>query len=96
MPHKAPRLGQKPKRQRYPDSRESAAARGYGHTWRKLRAQVLAGDPLCVRCLELGIVTPATDVDHIVPKSRGGEDAYANLQPRCHSCHSRKTGLEDR
>lgn len=96
MPHKAPRLGQKPTRSRRPDERLPASARGYGHRWTKLRAQVLASQPLCVRCLLDDRAVPAIDVDHIVPKSRGGEDAYSNLQALCHSCHSRKTALEDR
>lgn len=42
-------------------------------------------------CLGLGI---STDVDHIIPKSRGGEDTPENLQGACHSCHSRKTATE--
>ncbi|MFC9846646.1 HNH endonuclease [Streptomyces sp. NPDC060223] len=32
----------------------------------------------------------ATTVDHITPKSLGGEDAMDNLQAACHTCNSTK------
>ena len=61
--------------------------------WRHLRAQVLQDEPLCRACVTEGRVEPATDIDHITPH-RGSLalfwDRY-NLQPLCHSCHSRKT-----
>lgn len=41
-----------------------------------------------------GIVTPATDVDHVTPLRRGGTNDPANLQALCHPCHSRKTCAE--
>lgn len=71
--------------------RESAAKRGYGAKWRRLRAYVLRNEPLCRHCKR----APATDVDHIVPRAKGGTDAMTNLQPLCKSCHSRKTATED-
>jgi 5-methylcytosine-specific restriction protein A len=52
---------------------------------------VLAQQPFCVACQRVGRVALATDVDHIVPLSAGGTNAADNLQPLCHSCHSRKT-----
>jgi 5-methylcytosine-specific restriction enzyme A len=64
--------------------------------WLKLRAQVLAEEPLCRMCLAAGYTTPATDVDHI----NNGAGDYTddnrreNLQPLCHECHSRKTRAE--
>lgn len=78
------------------EKRPSAAMRGYGHGWRKLRRMVLRREPLCRECAQHGRVQPATDVDHIVPRSRGGRDVFDNLQPLCHSCHSKKTAVQTR
>lgn len=60
--------------------------------WQKLRAVVLAEDPLCRDCERMGRVTPATDVDH--DDGDPGNNDRDNLVPRCHSCHSRKTMRE--
>jgi len=73
-----------------PDTRPSAHARGYGRAWGRLRAWVLARRPLCAVC-----GGPATDVDHIIPRERGGLDSPTNLQGLCHSHHSQKTARED-
>lgn len=71
--------------------------RGYGHTWRKLRIQVLERDDyLCVQCKANGRLTPATDVDHIVNKASGGTDDIDNLQSLCKSCHQTKTLSESK
>ena len=61
--------------------------------WRKTRAALLDARPACVTP---GCGRPATHVDHIVALRAGGAalDA-ANLQPLCHSCHSRETALHD-
>ena len=55
--------------------------------WHKLRAYVLAREPLCRHCGKV-----ATDVDHISGDPSDNRDA--NLQPLCHACHSHKTGRE--
>jgi 5-methylcytosine-specific restriction protein A len=75
------------------EERGSAASRGYGARWRRLRTMVLARRPLCADPFELhaGQVVAATDVDHVLPRADGGIDADENLQSLCHSCHSRKT-----
>ncbi len=70
--------------------------------WRVLRSQVLKRHKVCqcrvagchstepVQCRSL-----STDVDHIVPRSKGGGGRRSNLQGMCHPCHSRKTATED-
>lgn len=60
--------------------------------WQKLRALVLAHEPLCRDCQGMGRIEPATDVDH--DDGNPGNNDWANLVPRCHSCHSHKTARE--
>lgn len=58
---------------------------------------MLHEEPLCRDPYgeHVGRPTVANHVDHITPKRRGGTDVRSNLQSLCHSCHSRKTALED-
>lgn len=77
------------------DGRPSAAGRGYGAAWRKLRRMVLNRDPLCVKCKANGKLVYASEADHIIPKSRGGRDSLVNLQGLCKRCHSKKTRKEN-
>lgn len=60
--------------------------------WRRIRAQVLADEPLCRHCKAEGRVTLAVDVDHIHNDTRDND--RARLQPLCRSCHSRKTATD--
>lgn len=79
-------------RKQYDADRGTAASRGYDARWRRVRAAIIATEPLCRHCATRGIATPATEVDHITPLSAGGERlATWNLQPLCTACHSRKT-----
>ena len=72
--------------------RQSAALRGYGHQWEKLRQEIIDRDGgKCVRCGE-----PANEVDHITPKSRKGKDIKSNLRLLCGKCHRIKTKRFDR
>lgn len=82
---------QRPGQREYDAQRGSSAQRGYDGRWQRLRAMYLQSHPLCVACAEHGVVTPATDVDHIVPRRSGGQDVESNLQALCHACHSAKT-----
>lgn len=74
------------------EQRGTAAQRGYGGRWQRLRRAYLRRHPLCVHCLQAGRTEPAVDVHHIVPRRNGGSDADDNLLALCHSCHSRVTG----
>jgi 5-methylcytosine-specific restriction protein A len=64
-------------------------SRPYGRAWQKLRRQVLAEQPFCA------CGARATQVDHIIPLSRGGTNDRCNLRACCRSCHSRKTAKCD-
>ena len=60
--------------------------------WRRLRQHVLAAHPLCGDCATAGRTTAATEVDHVVPISRGGAALdEANCRSLCKRCHSRRT-----
>lgn len=80
--------------QEYDKQRGSAAQRGYDARWRRLRAMVLAEEPLCRECAKQGRVVPATDVHHIDGDVRNL--ALENLEPLCHECHSRITVKENK
>lgn len=54
--------------------------------WRKLNAEHLDGETLCVA----GCGRVATTGDHVTPVARGGEDTEDNYAPMCASCNSRK------
>jgi 5-methylcytosine-specific restriction protein A len=77
---------------------EIAAARKLYDTrwWRRESKVFLARNPLCKHCDELGLVTAATEVDHIIPH-RGNAKLFRdrkNWQALCASCHGRKTASE--
>lgn len=66
--------------------------------WQRLRIGVLSESPICPVCDAVGSVTPATEVDHIVPRRRDPERMFdrANLWGLCRPCHTAKTRLERR
>lgn len=67
----------------------SAASRGYGSKWRRVRALVLrqAGG-LCQRCKARGRTRRATQVHHIDHDPTGPERLNPdNLEPLCDDCH---------
>lgn len=71
--------------------RDPASKKRYGYQWQKVRARFLSDHPLCVECLVRGRATPASEVHHILPLSRGGTHDEDNLIALCKSCHSRVT-----
>lgn len=71
--------------------RPSAAARGYGADWRKLRESTPR-----TSCVDCGAIWQRSfHLDHVQPKSQGGTDDVSNLRWRCLRCHSRKTARQD-
>lgn len=72
--------------------RQSAARRGYGRRWQKVRTSFLADHPSCAHCGE-----PARHVDHVTPKHHGVDGAdcpESGMQALCARCHGRKTRSE--
>jgi len=49
--------------------------------WRALRAQHLAIEPLCRRCLPRAV--KGYGVNHIIPRRQGGADSEENLETLC-------------
>lgn len=75
--------------------RGTAEQRGYDWAWRKKRAAVLKRDRYLCQCDDCkGCHLPASEVDHITPKSRGGTDDFYNLQSLNIDCHKAKTQRE--
>lgn len=78
--------------------RDPVAHRLYGTAaWIQGRAAYLREHPLCLDCLARGALTPATDVDHVVPH-RGDRALFydqTNWRGLCQRCHSKKTAAQD-
>lgn len=75
---------------------KSRQERGYGAAWVRLRHRIMARDKhLCQSCLASSRYVPATQVDHITPKAKGGTDDLTNLQSLCDACHRRKTAEDN-
>ena len=72
------------KYQRNPESNKR-----YGRAWKKIRDRYIKAHPLCEECQKDGRLTPAEEVHHIIPLSKGGSNEYSNLMSLCKSCHSR-------
>jgi 5-methylcytosine-specific restriction protein A len=72
----------------------TATKRMTGRRLQKARAELFAKCPLCARCKALGLVTLATQRDHIIPLEEGGRDDDSNVQGLCHDCHDVKSKAE--
>lgn len=49
-------------------------------------------DPDGAHCFECGRKARTLDLDHVVPRSKGGHYSVSNSQLLCRDCHSRKHG----
>jgi len=58
--------------------------------WRALRAYILQRDSYRCQIASEICTVYADTVDHIVERSRGGEDVPANLRACCRACHNRR------
>lgn len=66
-----------------------------GRPWRRLRKLVLDRDRyLCTLCFNAGILTEATEVDHIIGVAEGGTDELSNLRSVCRKCHEKITAIQ--
>lgn len=76
----------------HPETKRSAASRGYTSKWQKESKRYLRDNPLCVMCKANGRFVEATVVDHIVPH-RGNQKlfwSHSNWQALCKPCHDKK------
>jgi 5-methylcytosine-specific restriction enzyme A len=60
------------------------------------RKRLFRENPLCVACERVGLVTAATERDHIIPLADGGSDTAENTQQLCNECHRKKSADEHR
>jgi len=60
----------------------------------RLRYQILKRDRRCVLC-GVGPKEARLEVDHIVPRSKGGSNELTNLQTLCDGCNRGKSNLDD-
>jgi 5-methylcytosine-specific restriction protein A len=81
----------------YQRGRETTHGKLYTKRWDKARRMFLRENPLCVECRRKGRVTPANEVDHIIPH-RGDLAMFwntENWEAMCKPCHTAKTNSED-
>ena len=66
--------------------------------WAQTRAAQLSDEPLCRMCKQIGTLTSAEVVDHIVPVNEAPERAFDpdNLQSLCKRCHDRYKQAQER
>ena len=81
---------------RKPDANRTGSADKRLNGWlrREQRVRYLREHPLCQACEAAGRITAATELDHVVPLSKGAvANAYddTNLSGLCHACHVEKT-----
>jgi 5-methylcytosine-specific restriction endonuclease McrA len=74
------------------DSTRPSGSRRYPPSWRVIRLAHLRREPLCRFCAERGVVTGATEVDHV--DGDRTNHAPPNLRSACKPCHSRRTARD--
>ena len=71
--------------------RDPKSNKRYGRSWKRIRDRYIKLHPLCEECEKQGKLTPAEEVHHVLPLSKGGGNEKSNLMALCKSCHSRIT-----
>lgn len=70
--------------------------RGLGWEWQKFRLRILKRDCyLCQPCKREGRTTAAREVDHVIPRSKGGQMVDSNAEAICTECHEAKTAADE-
>lgn len=69
--------------------RSSDVHKKYGRAWKRIRDRYYVAHPYCERCYAEGRMTPAEEVHHILPVSKGGRHTDDNLMSLCRSCHNK-------
>lgn len=82
------RVTERRKYDRY--QRDPEIVRQYRGAWRAIRERYIRSHPLCEDCLESGRLTPAAEVHHLLPLSRGGTHDEENLRALYRSCHNKR------
>ena len=80
------------RRAAFDKTRPSAAIRGYGAEWRKVREGVLRLEPNCRLCAAQGARVEAVEVDHIDGDPMNNRTT--NLRPLCRRHHSQRTARD--
>lgn len=65
-----------------------------GTTLQNIRKAHFHKHPLCVMCQEIGRVTIAQELDHILALHLGGTDTEDNRAGLCKECHLKKSKQE--
>lgn len=77
-----------------PNRQGSSDKRLPGWQRKAVRERYLRAHPLCAECERQGRLAAATELDHVVPLSKGGTHDDANLQGLCRECHATKSRAE--
>jgi hypothetical protein len=75
---------------RAPWTKATAQKRITGRRLQKLRKELFEEQPLCVLCLEKGLIRAATIRDHQLALALGGTDTEDNVQALCRACNEAK------
>ena len=69
-----------------------------GASWKRAREEIIQAYPLCLICFLEGVITPAQEVDHIIPLADHSDLEHlthpSGLAPLCKSHHASKTRID--